>query len=510
TFLVLVRHARSVRDRRCLGSWLHGVALRLARRAGVAAARAGRDARPVPAPPPGPTAEAGRREVESVLDDELGRLPECYRLPLILCYLEGRTRDEAAARMGCTPGRLKGLLERGRERLRARLVRRGLAPAAAWAVASAGVAATPVPPSLAAAARVAAGPGECGASPAVHALVAGGVPMAGLRSVPLVLVSALVAVAIGLGAVEQPGRGPARVGEGRPKTEAAGVEKQKADPAADEAAVAAHIKALASPDSDTRAAAAAGLRRLVAKYPSGTVYLSRPDGGEAAWRAKLRLVREGMDREAVLKILPPSDGSRADGGIHDGGSYITTWQLDEHWTAMATFYESGELARRPELLKGARRVYVAPPPGFTGAWVTWHVNGQKGYEIQFKDGKYDGTFTTYHDTGAKHVEQHYTALTAHGADTGWFPDGRLNYTARYRDGKQDGTWTHWYANGVRQSETRYNNGRYHGRNTRWHENGRVAAIDDYRDGVRHGVEVSWDENGVPHYKRTYANGRLVD
>ena len=72
--------------------------------------------------------------MRQILDDELERLPECYRLPLILCYLEGRSREEAAAEMGRTPGQLKGLLERGRERLRARLIRRGLAPAAVGAI----------------------------------------------------------------------------------------------------------------------------------------------------------------------------------------------------------------------------------------------------------------------------------------------------------------------------------------------------------------------------------------
>src|SRR5262249_44921690 len=134
TFLLLARNAGTIRDRRSLSSWLHGVARRLARKASAAAARTERDAtRPVPETPDGPATEASWREVRQILDDELARLPESYRLPLVLCYLEGRTRDEAAAELGWTPGRLKGLLERGRTRLRGRLIRRGLAPAAAGA-----------------------------------------------------------------------------------------------------------------------------------------------------------------------------------------------------------------------------------------------------------------------------------------------------------------------------------------------------------------------------------------
>src|SRR5579884_879234 len=123
TFLVLARHAAAIRNRTSAGSWLHGVALRLCRKARAAERPADL---PPPAPCPGPADEASRREVCRILDDELQRLPERYRLPLVLCYLEGLARDEAAARLGWTTGQLKGLLERGRERLRGRLVRRGL------------------------------------------------------------------------------------------------------------------------------------------------------------------------------------------------------------------------------------------------------------------------------------------------------------------------------------------------------------------------------------------------
>src|SRR5262249_31089897 len=126
-FLVLARKADSIRKRELLGSWLHGVALRLAHKAKAQSARAARaDERP-PVPAARPLDQISLREGQTVLDAELQRLPERYRVPLVLCYLEGRTRDEVAAQLGWTSQQVKGQLERGRERLRRRLVKRGVA-----------------------------------------------------------------------------------------------------------------------------------------------------------------------------------------------------------------------------------------------------------------------------------------------------------------------------------------------------------------------------------------------
>ena len=87
-------------------------------------------------------AGAGRRvdlrEVRAALDEELNALPEKYRAPLVLCYLEGRTRDEAARQLGWGLNTLRGRLERGRGQLRGRLLRRGLSLSAAWLAAALG------------------------------------------------------------------------------------------------------------------------------------------------------------------------------------------------------------------------------------------------------------------------------------------------------------------------------------------------------------------------------------
>jgi RNA polymerase sigma factor (sigma-70 family) len=130
TFLVLARKAGSGRWHDSVGNWLYGVARRVALRAkadaGRRRARERRAARLPEAPP-----ETASHELAAVLDEELLRLPAHYRAPLLLCYLEGRTRDEAARQLGCALGTLKHRLERGRELLRARLTRRGLTLSAA-------------------------------------------------------------------------------------------------------------------------------------------------------------------------------------------------------------------------------------------------------------------------------------------------------------------------------------------------------------------------------------------
>jgi RNA polymerase sigma factor (sigma-70 family) len=130
TFLVLARQGRTIRRSESLAGWLHRTARRLAlNHARGEARRRHREARePKPAtdPHPDPLDELSVRDLLAMLDEELDRLPDHYRLPLVLCCLEGCTQKEAAIRLGWPLGSLRGRLERGRALLRRRLVRRGL------------------------------------------------------------------------------------------------------------------------------------------------------------------------------------------------------------------------------------------------------------------------------------------------------------------------------------------------------------------------------------------------
>jgi RNA polymerase sigma factor (sigma-70 family) len=165
-FLVLARKAASIRPHASLASWLHGVAYRVSANLKRQVARRRALEEPVGDVPDAGPAEPSWREVRAVLDEELNRLPERIRAPLVLCYLEGKTRDEAARELGWGLGTLRGRLERGRKLLRARLTRRGLALSCALLAGLLSAKAAALPPTLAVAIVHSAGPVAAGEAPA--------------------------------------------------------------------------------------------------------------------------------------------------------------------------------------------------------------------------------------------------------------------------------------------------------------------------------------------------------
>jgi RND family efflux transporter MFP subunit len=132
TFLALARKAASISRREAVASWLYKVAYRAALAVRADRCRHATRARPlaaaadVPAPPQA-VQPVEQRELRAVLDEEVGRLPEKLRAPVVLCYLEGKTVAEAAGQLGCPHGTVASRLARARRRLRRRLSRRGLA-----------------------------------------------------------------------------------------------------------------------------------------------------------------------------------------------------------------------------------------------------------------------------------------------------------------------------------------------------------------------------------------------
>lgn len=201
TFLVLARKAPTLRRPESVSAWLHGVAVRLALRTRkVRARRKRQEARaPVTAAVRDPLDELSARELLAVLDEELQRLPENHRLPLILCGLQGLSQEEAARRLGWSAGAVKGRLERGRLHLRRLLAKRGLTlPAALAGSVLLGDWAAAVPPALAVATREAALTGSASAAVMALARHATSVGVAATLSAAGVLVALAGVVSIGL------------------------------------------------------------------------------------------------------------------------------------------------------------------------------------------------------------------------------------------------------------------------------------------------------------------------
>ncbi len=331
TFLILVRKAGSIRVEDSLGRWLHGVGVRVATRARLAGARD----RPGPLgaiDPAGPSPpEAEAFDLRGVVDEEVDRLPAAYRSVVVLCHLEGLTRERAAARLGCPVGTVNSRLSRAGAMLKGRLARRGLAPAstalATWLGSTEGAAASsgPVPSglskaTLALATRLAPGGPLAGVVPAsVAVLVKGYLRGKSLMMlIPATIVSAALAgwAASGFAPKAEPGPEPGAaakaVGPAQapaapipPPNLAQQVKLTRAEWAASRAAYQARV-AQAKTEAEREAAYATSTDDLV-PFAGRFLLLAQADVKSPAardallWFCEQLWVGDGMDRWGSLR-----------------------------------------------------------------------------------------------------------------------------------------------------------------------------------------------------------------
>jgi RNA polymerase sigma factor (sigma-70 family) len=241
TFLVLVRKAGSIGRGELLAGWLYGVAGRVARRARAdAARRREREARAATpaATPDEPTA----RELGAVLDEELNRLPARYRDAFLLCYVEGKTQDDAARLLGWSLRTLQRRLEQGRDLLRARLTRRGVTLSAALVAVGLAADAAAAPPPLLIVTTIRAGlafgggASDAAVSAGAAALARGVLKTMLVNNISRLAVFVLAFAVLAGGATWAAGRAvrdPARRGDGRP--DAGPVAVKPSTPEADDA-----------------------------------------------------------------------------------------------------------------------------------------------------------------------------------------------------------------------------------------------------------------------------------
>ncbi len=218
TFLVLARKAEAINKGASMGGWLYRVAYRIARKLkGRQARRQRRERTASEFAAAEQTPAWVWREVGVVLDEEVNRLPAKYRLPFVLCYLDGKTNEEAARQLACPVGTVASRLAWARERLRVRLTRRGITLSAALLAGGLAAHAGPVVLSAALAQATIQAGLRFGAG---RAVIAESLPVqlareylrSGLRGRALMGVAAVVVLGVGValvvwGPLLRPGRG---------------------------------------------------------------------------------------------------------------------------------------------------------------------------------------------------------------------------------------------------------------------------------------------------------------
>jgi RNA polymerase sigma factor (sigma-70 family) len=206
TFLVLARKAGTIQKPASLASWLHGVAFRISREARQRPRSQGADLEKIPAAAADPGQEAAWRELGRILEEEVHALPETLRMPVLLCYWEGKTNEQVGRQLGWPSGTVKTRLARARAVLHERLLRRGItlpAGAVVLLLAPAGVEGA-LPPALATGgASAAAVLGSDGVSAEVVALAEAILRGLSPNAMKLTLVVGLILGLTGLSAVGQ-------------------------------------------------------------------------------------------------------------------------------------------------------------------------------------------------------------------------------------------------------------------------------------------------------------------
>lgn len=236
---------------------------------------------------------------------------------------------------------------------------------------------------------------------------------------------------------------------------------------------------LASPDPAVRAKAAEALRSAYATDPALV-----GDHGASYWAERLKRVPGSSDSEVgrILegaKVLPGSEGG--------GGGHSVTFRLDDFWLAT-----TGQSDRGDERFFSAgppRRfvvhVDVAPPPGFTGTWTTYYVNGAVHTAVEMDHGHTTRT-REMHDNGQLRVAAVYVDGLREGHVVTSFADGKPEWDQTYAKGELDGEERWYWDSGKLREARRWKNGKQDGRMKIYGESGALWGCVEHRDGVEVG------------------------
>lgn len=185
---------------------------------------------------------------------------------------------------------------------------------------------------------------------------------------------------------------------------------------------------LSSTNQETRDAAAKILREIYTPPP------------RTNWDALVASLKVGTSETNILQLLKPVI-VRPEGGGGSGTFEAKQFRLDDWWMLECHFdhvFLGCELFPRP------LDIWVEPPPHFTGVWTTYSINGQKDYEIHYRDGKRNGETTSFfYEDGSRAEVTHFVNGVEDGDDTGYFHSGKISYRGVNRTNEMIGTWT-WF------------------------------------------------------------------
>ena len=234
---------------------------------------------------------------------------------------------------------------------------------------------------------------------------------------------------------------------------------------------------LASPDEQTRQIGATALQKIYARDPRAL-----GDHGEAYWVLRLKGLPNASEAE-TLRIL---DGAKAEGSEGGGGGSTRHYQLDDFWAT--DLYNDDRRGRTMSYEPPRRRVvhvYVERPPGFTGTWNTYFVNGAVHDALELDHGILTRN-RAYHENGHLQLEYLYVDGLVEGTFITRFADGKTQFEETFAKGKQVGVHKWFYESGKLRQEDHWADAKLDGRLTNYAESGAVTSCADYRAGVEIG------------------------
>jgi len=133
----------------------------------------------------------------------------------------------------------------------------------------------------------------------------------------------------------------------------------------------------------------------------------------------------------------------------------------------------------------------------------YHDNGQKMYEVNYKDGNKEGLYTQWDDNGQKDMEGNYKNGKEEGLWIGWYENGQKMHEVNYKEGKKEGPFPWWHENGQKRFERTFKDDKLDGIYIVWNENGQKRFQRILKDGRKEGSWIEWYENGQKKSEGNY-------